>query len=139
MDGNLRGLFRDHLPQVHWQSIESGMTGRGIPDTNGCCQGQEFWIEFKENKHWVVALRPEQIGWMLQRTRAGGRVFVALRRAVNELWLLDGAAAKDLRDLGLRRCPSSAVLGVYSGGPRAWDWGDILNHLTKKGTAEAIP
>lgn len=80
MDGNLRKLFQSHLPQVHWQSIESGMTGRGIPDLNGCHEASEFWIECKLTKHWSVSIRPEQIAWLSRRCRVGGRAFVAVRR-----------------------------------------------------------
>lgn len=129
MDGNLRSLFLKNLPQVHWQSIESGMTGRGIPDTNGCFDGQEFWIEFKETQHWSVSLRPEQIGWLMRRARAGGRVFIAVRRAGQELWLLSGNDAIDLKENGLRGCHPNNVLATYGGGPRAWDWNDILTAL----------
>ena len=93
--------------------------------------GHEFWIEFKETQHWSVSLRPEQIGWLCRRSRAGGRVFIAVRRAGKELWILNGGCAVELREYGLRRCHPSAVLATYGGGPKAWDWGDILAILSK--------
>ena len=34
MDGGLRALFRQHLPEVDWQSIETPMTGGGVPLTS---------------------------------------------------------------------------------------------------------
>ena len=133
MDGSLRRLFRENMPEVHWQSIETGMTGRGIPDSNGCYLGSEFWVEFKWiPSGWRVPLRPEQIGWLLTRSRHGGSVFVAIRKA-DELWLLNGGAARDLKDHGLRKCPPEAVLGVWPGGPTRWPWGEVLAHLARTG------
>lgn len=123
MDGNLRKIFRERLPQVHWVSIETGGTGRGIPDSNACYQGTEWWVEFKLTSGWAVNLRPEQIGWLLQRTRVGGRTFVAVRRRVDELWLFLGSSARELKDGGLRSTPS---LGHWPGGPGSWDWNRIL-------------
>ena len=46
---NLWALLRDNIKEVHWQRIETGMTGSGVPDVNGCAKGKEFWIELKES------------------------------------------------------------------------------------------
>ena len=40
--------MRTNLPQIHLQRIETGMTGAGVPDVNGCAKGKEFWVELKE-------------------------------------------------------------------------------------------
>lgn len=140
-DGQLRPLFREHLRAgFHWQSIESALTGLGIPDANCCSQGVEFWVEFKQTREWAVTLRPEQVGWALQRTRAGGRVFIAVRRwprggprtnPADELWLLRGAYAREAKTGGLRGLPPAAVLGVWSGGPGGWAWGEVAHHLVR--------
>jgi Holliday junction resolvase len=116
IDGGLSQLFQDNLPKVHWQRIETGGTGRGIPDLNGCYQGAEAWVECKRTKHWTVEVRPEQVGWIERRTRAGGRVFLAVRRAERELWLLWPQAARRLRD----RCRLDHLKSelAYCG----WDW-----------------
>src|SRR3954453_14766207 len=99
MDGGLRKLFRQYVQPCDWQSIETAMTGGGVPDSNYCMDGVEGWIEFKLTTHWIVPLRPEQIGWLLRGTRFGGRVFIAVRRqtkvglrtaTADELWLLHG-------------------------------------------------
>jgi hypothetical protein len=124
IDGGLRKLFQTNIPYVHWVSVESGGTSRGIPDANGCLDGKEFWIEFKQCAHWKVPLRAEQIGWLLRRTRAGGRTFIAVRRADTELWLFNGSGAKQLAELGLKACRDQAF-GVWHGGPAAWDWAKI--------------
>jgi len=138
IDGGLRKLVRTHLPMVHWQSIETGGTGRGIPDSNGCFRGIEFWVEFKQTAGWQVTLRPEQIAWMSRRTRSGGRTFIMLRRqctlgprraAADELWLIHGEWAPEIARTGLKTPPAGAVLGWWSGGPAAWPWMKVLGHL----------
>jgi len=128
-DDGLRRLFRQNLPMVHWISVETGVTDPGVPDLNGCAQNVEFWIECKATKGWAVTLRPEQIGWLDRRTRAGGRTFVAVRRhcdprvrttkEADEIWLYPGHLARRLKLLGLRNNPP---LAHFTGGPANWDW-----------------
>jgi hypothetical protein len=134
-DGGLRALFLEHLPVVHWQSIESGITGLGIPDANGCWGGHEWWVEYKQTPEWTCPLRPEQVGWLTRRARAGGRVFVAVRRhcaprprtpGYDELWLFPGALARELKDGGIRAVPP---LVAAPGGPARWPWDDVLRTL----------
>src|SRR6266550_8267427 len=100
IDGGLRALFRQHLPQFDWCSIESPITGAGIPDSNFCCKGVEGFIEFKQTKGWAVTLTPEQCGWISRRHRCGGRVLVAVRQqapagprrgARDSLWVVGAA------------------------------------------------
>jgi len=131
-DGGLRSLFRKHLPTFDWQSIETAMTGGGVPDSNYCAQGSEGWIEFKRTSHWSVTLRADQIGWILRRRRHGGRVFIAVRRGgerQDELWLCHGSFAKELKLYGLRKCPPEAILGRWMDGPSRWDWKAVSEHL----------
>jgi len=135
MDGGLRQLFRKNIGSCDWTSIESAMTSGGIPDCNYCMDGVEGWIEFKKMSGWRVPLRPDQIGWIMRRSRHGGRVFIAARRvsvagplkgsATDELWLLRGRYAIELRTLGVRDCPSDAIVGRWMGGPAAWDWDEV--------------
>jgi hypothetical protein len=130
VDGGLRELFRKHLPQFHWVSIESKMTGSGIPDANYCLDGREGWVEFKLTSGWTVGLRPEQVAWHLQRSRVGGRTFIAVRRqrpagkrveATDELWLIRGGGAKMLKVGGLKS--PHVPLSVYCfRGPANWNW-----------------
>jgi hypothetical protein len=131
-DGNLRRIFRERLPQAHWQSIETGAVGPGVPDSNYCFpEGREGWIEFKQTAGWAVTLRPAQIGWILRRARAGGRVFVAVRQvrlAEDTLWLALGSQAATLREEGLRHAPT---LGAWRGGPLLWPWETIQRLLAK--------
>lgn len=144
IDGGLRALFHDKLRQgAHFQAVETGGTGLGIPDSNVCFllpdgTGSECWIEFKQTSAWSVDLRPEQCSWHRTRTRRGGRTFVAVRRQhdggprkggpCDELWLYNGKFAQELRDLGLRAAPGCH--GVWSGGPARWDWNSVRQILT---------
>jgi hypothetical protein len=114
IDGGLRPLFQKNLSKLgfHCQSIETGGTGRGIPDFNFCKDGIEGWIEFKKTSAWAVSnISPDQIGWVLRRRRAGGGVFLAVRRqrnrsarkkAVDELWIFDGLDIESVSDEGLK-------------------------------------
>jgi Holliday junction resolvase len=124
IDGSLRQLFREHLPHVHWQAIETGGTGRGIPDLNGCFAGIEVWIELKRMVGRRVLMRPEQVAWIERRARAGGRVFIAVRKGKEQLFLVGPTGARHLLE---NRFP--AVLGRWSGGPRAWNWAEITTIL----------
>ena len=78
---NLWLLITENLKQIHLQRIETGMTGAGVPDVNGCAKGKEFWVELKEihsgNK---LTLRPMQISWLAKRASHGGQVFVMARK-----------------------------------------------------------
>lgn len=136
-DGNLRSLFQKHLPDIHWQPIETWSTGQGVPDVNGCCGGREFWIENKATGGWTIHFEPGQVAWAERRVRAGGRTFVAVRRqanagprrgqAVDELWLFNGESARALALNGLKAGPRPLV--QTSGGPARWDWPKIRQLL----------
>lgn len=143
VDAGLRPLFRKHLPQFDWQSIETGGTGRGIPDSNYCVMGthgigHEGWIEYKSTDGYVVDLRPEQVGWIMRRVRRGGRVWIAVRRShdggprrgppVDELWIFGGGLAVEARTGGLLAIENRARRWHH--GPTAgWDWGAVAGVL----------
>lgn len=134
-DGGLYDLFKKYLPPViHWQRIETGGTGRGIPDTNFCYE-YEGWIEFKKTSKWGAGLRPEQVGWIDRRTRVGGRVWIAVRRthtggerkgcAQDQLWLVPGRMVIQLHQGGLNSVP----VVPEEGGPSKWDWKVVAQKL----------
>ena len=130
VDGGLRKIVRLHLPEFHWQAIESGMTSPGIPDSNYCYGGREGWVEFKQTKHWAVGLRPHQIGWLSRRAHSGGRVRIAvrqLRAGQDSLWIVDGGRARELSETGLQGLQGGGpgLLGVWYGGPPGWDWSAV--------------
>jgi hypothetical protein len=138
-DGDLRSLFRRHLPQFDWQPIETGAISPGVPDSNACGRdgsgtGVDFWCEFKRTSGWSVGLDPFQVAWIHRRYRAGGRVWVAVRRwhdggprlgdPVDELWLIYGGHVLELAQVGLR-LDQALVSGVWRGGAGRWDWGCV--------------
>lgn len=140
-DGNLRAIFQKHLPSAHWQPVESWSTGQGVPDVNFCFPGGiEGWIENKATDGWAVDISPHQIAWLERRARAGGRVFVAVRRvaqagprrgpACDELWLAPGAEVRSLKATGLAE--GGAFLGFWEGGPAKWHWPTILKLLIRR-------
>jgi hypothetical protein len=132
MDGHLRKLFRENLPGFHWLSVETGATASGAPDSNYCGGGFEGWIEFKLATGWRVHVRPMQVGWLERRARAGGRVFVAVRRKVGKidsLYLFDGLDVNLLRLNGLQGTPA---LGIWDGGPGRWDWAEVNGILRRE-------
>ena len=124
IDGSLRSLIRKNLPLVHWQAIETGGTGRGIPDMNGCSNGIEVWIENKVASGLKVhTMRPEQVAWIERRARAGGRVFIFVRKD-EALWLLSSGAARLLLDgVRMRDLPAKVVCGRWLSFP--WPWAEI--------------
>jgi hypothetical protein len=136
IDGGLRKLFRQYLPEIHWVTIETGLTEQGIPDSNFCFGGVEGWIEFKLTSTLRVPLRSEQVGWLMRRSRAGGRTFVVIRHrsvagpikgpARDRLIIYHGASAQDLAISGLRVPP----LLECSGYPARWDWTAVKALLT---------
>lgn len=130
-DGALRALLVRNLPRFHFQSIESGATGLGIPDLEYCCDGISGWIETKKSDGWVVDFRPHQVAWIERRERAGGRVFVFVRRKGDELYVLPGSAA---RPLFTRRESLQTIepIALFRGGPRRWEWPEIARILVDK-------
>jgi hypothetical protein len=129
-DGGLRVIFRDHLPEFHWQSVETGGTGQGVPDANYCADGCEGWVEYKWTDGWACTLKPEQIGWHDRRARAGGITWIAVRRRT-----AGGprtAAAIQAKEQGLRG-PGGLTWHVWTGGPSAWPWGVIGALLRTRG------
>lgn len=128
-DGRLHEIFRERIPDAHWQRIESGGLGRGTPDLNGCLDGVEAWVENKLTLGWVVASmrsRAPQVGWLERRRRAGGRCFIAVRQTGKRrdaLWLLSSGAGRSLLDgARLDELPRDLVLGRFEGGPALWGW-----------------
>lgn len=134
-DGGLRQLFSSNLPDAMWQGVESWSTGQGVPDAHFCFPGGiSGWIENKRTQAWSVDMRKEQVAWLERYVRKGGRCFIVVRRqtsagprkgkAVDELWLFHGAAARGLLLTGLEG-EGRSRLGCWPGGPANWDWGQV--------------
>lgn len=77
-----KSTHREHL---HMTRLEN-LVGEGTPDTEGCLDGRQFWIELKCNARPAraktpihVKFRPMQPPWLKRRVRAGGRAFVLIQ------------------------------------------------------------
>jgi len=136
-DGGLNGYIQDNMKFVDWQRIETGGTGRGIPDLNGCYRGVEIWIELKQTEAWSVAIRSEQVGWAEKRMRYGGRVFLATRRhhdggprkgkAEDQIWIHRGSDIRHVLKNGLDNGPKPLIM--CEGGKNRWLWPVITEIL----------
>lgn len=137
-DGGLRKIFQKHLPDAHWQSVETWSTGQGVPDLNYCMDGREGWLELKATKGWRVTITPEQVAWIERRSRNGGNVAIAVRRKTSggpragapadELWLFPAREARRLMNERMTECDR---LGRWVGGPNQWNWLDIKGLLKR--------
>jgi uncharacterized protein YecT (DUF1311 family) len=116
-DGDLRKIFRDHLPAAQWSSIETGATAGGVPDSEFCFEGgHQGWLEFKRVSGWRVVLQPAQIAWISRRDRMGANVWIAARKD-NVLYMLHGTHVHALHDDGLQAHagPGCGVVGRAAG------------------------
>lgn len=137
IDGGLRVLFRQHLPQAMWISIESGATQLGIPDAHYLFDyNYSGWIEFKQTSINAVSIRPHQIAFAERYWRMGGRCFLAVRQkrkktaripACDDLYIFQGNRVRKVAYGGLA---ATIPLIRYDGGPSRWDWDKIKSLLS---------
>ena len=127
-DGGLRSVMVTNLRKLggHYQPIETGLIATGVLDFNYCVNGQAGWVECKRTAGWAVKIDPAQVGWADQRTRNGGRVFLAVRRlkegAFDELWLCRPAAFRKLiSGTKLKELSPIDIEGIWHDGPAHWD------------------
>jgi hypothetical protein len=129
MDGELRSIFRDHLPMVAWSTIETGGVEPGVADSNGLYDGVEFWVEMKKTLAWALDVKASQVAWHKLRQSKLGRTFFAVRRMhgkTDDLYVIHGKYAERLRTSGLEGCP---CLLLCAGGPARWRWPAVLETL----------
>ena len=90
--------------------------------------GRDFWVELKDVDKFPArpttrvfgdeGLRPEQVLWIIQRTRAGGEVYI-VGKVDNEIFCLHGREAENFNrytrsELEARNLDYKVVLGVVS-------------------------
>ena len=124
-------LVRGHLPpKSHFQRIETGGTGKGIPDVNFCWKGIEVWIELKIVKGKRILLAPEQVAWMFRRTKVGGRCWIMARDIADgprkgkydRIYLWSGEHAGEVLENGVQTDHARVF-------ERPYDWDAIINTL----------
>tara|TARA_R110002020_G_scaffold94037_3_gene226674 strand:+ start:187 stop:576 length:390 start_codon:yes stop_codon:yes gene_type:complete len=109
-------LLKPHIPkEAHVQRIETGGTGRGVPDVNYCQQGIEIWIELKSIKGLKSELSPFQIAWIYNRIKAGGNCFVLIRKN-KEIKLFQPSTLEEIQKLNWK---SESALTLNA--PYEWD------------------
>lgn len=137
-DGGLRAITQTWLPDAVWQSIETGATGTGTPDSHYIFKGgKSGWIEHKQTAaNMIGSLTPEQVGWADRYVRYGGLSFFMVRQhckagprrvAKDVLWLIRGAGGKLLIDGGLSAVEADGhhFLLRSEGGPANWNWEQV--------------
>ena len=131
LEKRLWGLLKSHLPKdCDHQRIETGSTGRGIPDVNLCWVGKEIWVELKIVKGTKVDIMPEQCAWHYRRTRAGGTTWILARDKADgvrkgkydRIYLWKGEHAQEVLEHGINA-------GNKITWERPFDWDDIVKVL----------
>lgn len=98
-ESQLWTLVKQHIPKdVHVQRIETGLTGKGVPDVNYCQKGKEIWIELKSIQGNKSQLSPFQIAWLHNRTKAGGNCYVLIKKK-KEIRLFKPKTLKEYKEL----------------------------------------
>lgn len=125
IDGGLHALFKSHFKDWQWTRVESGSVSPGTPDVEFAAPGGlSGWIEYKQTSGWKVKFQPLQVPWIHRRARLGGRVFVAVRRKKDYLYLIPGQHVLELEDKGVKDFVPIAGIGA-----RNWDWSEIEDTL----------
>jgi len=97
--------LKRNLTAPLWQRIETGGTGRGIPDVFGIHQGVCCWIELKIARGNKVKLTPEQVAWLIKFARMGARTFILVATNKQRMYLFPGLEAREVLDFGLHHEP----------------------------------
>jgi hypothetical protein len=130
----LWALIKRNLTDVHWARIES-WSKQGIADVNGCHLGREFWMELKVTNAIKIKFKDYQPPWILKRARAGGIIWVCVRRK-DTIRLYWGGRVRELIDLGWKLEPD------YSW-DKPWPWARMLeameNHPPLEMAREQVP
>lgn len=138
----LRANFAER--QCHIQRFEDKLA-HGIPDSNICYQGREFWLEGKFLRSYPkrvttrvqIGLRPDQCNWLTARKRAGGVCVVWVREQRGWRYVTDNF--NDLRDgIPLREWNQDFIGPVFKTSSAMVD--DLLEYVVwRHGDTSGIP
>jgi len=81
-------------------------------------------VEFKKVEGWKITFEPLQPAWINKRSRLGGRVFVAVRRKLTELYVIPGSEILRMIEVGVKGREPIKRIG------RSWDWEQVEKILT---------
>ena len=121
-ESQLWTLVKQHIPKdAHVQRIETGLTGKGVPDLNYCQNGKEIWIELKSIQGNKSQLSPFQIAWIHNRAKAGGNCYVLIRKN-KEIRLFQPKTLEELQELNWNSEPSIGTTAPY-------DWPHLFSAI----------
>jgi DNA-directed RNA polymerase specialized sigma54-like protein len=122
---SLYQTLKNSLPKVHWQRIETGALGTGVPDVNACWQGNEFWIELKIGTIQSVNLSAQQCAWHTRRATRGGISWILIHDpSKHQIWCVPGSQSVSLRNRTL--CSSSPTIHHQQ---HPFDWKLVLKQF----------
>jgi len=121
-ENNLWQSLKRNLSKPLWQRIETGGTGRGIPDVFGAFNDSCCWIELKVAKGNRVLLRPEQVAWLIKFGQTGLPTFILVGTDKRKMYLFSGLDAIIVKDLGLKAEPLLLLTAPY-------DWNKLEEAL----------
>lgn len=112
-ENNLWQSLKRNLSKPLWQRIETGGTGRGIPDVFGAYDGACCWVELKVAKGNKVLLRPEQVAWLIKFGQTGLPTFILVGTDKRKMYLFSGLEAIIVKDEGLKAEPLLLLTAPY--------------------------
>lgn len=117
-EADVRHWLKDHLkPYGHIEAVENSVAS-GPPDTNGCIDGQEFWIEIKYREEWPKrdttfplkdVLRPAQRIWFMKRIEAGAKNTFIFARIDSDLLLWPGSLWSSIEQMTTDQLTMSSI------------------------------
>ncbi len=121
------------------QRIETKLNP-GVPDVEGCCNGNAFWVELKylpkrPPRANLVPRKMEsaQTAWLQRRRDNGGRAWV-LFQVGDEIFILDGKYSQEILTLKNKTREESHEFWEKKSTlwlpKKPWDWDLILKTLT---------
>jgi|TARA_R100001163_G_C5057478_1_gene193991 Holliday junction resolvase len=121
-ENNLWQTFKRNLKEPLWQRIETGGTGRGIPDVFGVLNGLCCWVELKVARGNKVNLSAEQVAWLIKFGQTGLPTFILVGTDKRTIYLFSGMEAREVLDNGLKHEPLLKLKAPY-------DWSKLQEEL----------
>ena len=111
---NLWHNLKRNLKEPIWQRIETGGTGRGIPDVFGAWKGTCCCVELKIARGNKVYMSPEQVAWLIKFGQTGLPTFILVGTNKRKMYLFSGMEAREVLDYGLKHEPILMLEAPYA-------------------------